>query len=80
MSLRGLYRYLDQRSKTHILRDGRHVYIRWRRGDEVHSHAVNYLRQKGVHGESASRHATYAIQDLLDLKLINCTENNESRT
>ncbi len=79
MSLRGLYQFLEQRTQVYIVRDGRHVFFDWRRADDVHARAKEYLQAKiqGVH--SADVKAAQACQDLLDLKLLRCMENNEPK-
>lgn len=78
MSLRELFRFLRQRSQAYFVRDGRQVLIRWHRGDEVHAHAVQYLRNHGVASCNLSTKAMQACQDLLDLRLLRCQENNQS--
>ncbi len=79
MSLRGLFRYLHQNSETYLVRDGRHVIIRWRRTDQVHAHAKEYLRAKIPSVACHHVRATRACQDLMDLKLLRCVENNEPK-
>lgn len=77
MSLRELYRYLRQRSQTYIVRDGRQVLVRWRRGDEIHGHAMQYLRNHGLGSSNLATKAMQACQDLLELRLLRCQENNQ---
>ncbi len=79
MSLRGLYNYLQQNSQTYMVRDGRHVFIQWRRGDQVHSRAKEYLRSKASGNGSSDVRAAQACQDLMDLKMLRCVQNNEPK-
>ncbi len=77
MSLRGLYRYIQENSPTYMARDGRHVFIHWHRADEVHGYASQYLQAKIPGIRNSKIKATQACQDLMDLKLLRCEENNE---
>lgn len=78
MSLRGLFRHLQQNSQSQFFRDGRQIFMNWKRGDEVYSAACQYLRSNNA-GSSASRtRALQAVQDLVDLRLLRCQENNQS--
>ncbi len=79
MSLRGLYRYLHQKSQTYLVHDGRHVFMHWRRADQVHALAQEYLTAKMPGFGSSHVRATHACQDLMELKLLRCAENNEPR-
>ncbi len=78
MSLRELFRYIKQRSQTYLVRDGRQVFVRCRRGDEVYGHAVQYLRNHGLGSSNLRTKAMQACQDLVDLRLLRCHENNQS--
>ncbi len=66
-------------SRTYMVHDRSHVFIRWRRADQVYELAKEYLQAslKGI----ASSHptATHACQDLIDLKLLRWVENNEMK-
>ncbi len=79
MSLRGLYNYLQQNSQTYMVRDGRHVFIQWRRADQVHARAKEYLRSKASSSGSSDLRAAQACQDLMDLKLLRCVQDNEPK-
>ncbi len=79
MSLRGLYRYIYEKSQTYIVRDGKHVYAHWRRAHEVHALAKQYLQTRIPGVNNASMRASQACQDLMELKLLRCVENNEQR-
>ncbi len=79
MSLRGLHRYLQENSPTYFVRDGRHVFVHWRRADEVHAFAKHYLEAKIQGISDSGAKATRACQDLMELKLLRCVENNEPR-
>ncbi len=79
MSLRDLHRYLQENTPTYMVRDGRHIFIHWRRANEVHAFAKQYLEAKipGINNSGAK--AAQACQDLIELKLLSCIENNEPR-
>ncbi len=77
MSLRGLYHYLQQMSPTYLVRDGRHVFVHWRRADHVHARAKEYLQAKIPGIRNADVRAAQACQDLVDLQMLRCVENNE---
>ncbi len=79
MSLRGLYQYLQLKSPTYLVRDGRHVFVYWRRADHVHARAKEYLQAKMPGIRSADMRAAQACQDLVDLNLLRCMENNEQK-
>ncbi len=79
MSLRGLYGHLYQESQNYMVRDGRHVFIRWRRVDQVHALAKRYLETKIPGIDNVHVRATLACRDLMDLKLPLCVENNETK-
>ncbi len=62
-----------------MVRDGSHVYFCWRRADQVHELAKQYLQANvPVIGGSSVR-AILACQDLMELELLRCMENNEPR-
>ncbi len=77
MSLRGLYLYLDQKTQVYMVRDGRHVSFHRRRADEVHARAKEYLLAKIPGVRSTDLKAAHACQDLLDLNLLRCDQDNE---
>ena len=79
MSLRGLYLYLQEKSPAYLVRAGRHVFLHWRRADQVYAGAKDYLQAKFPGIRSVDLKAAQACQDLVDLKLLRCVENNEPK-
>ncbi len=62
-----------------MVRDVRHVFIHWRRADEVHTFAKQYLDAEIPGIDNSGAKAAHACQDLMELNLLRCVENNEPR-
>ncbi len=76
MSLRGLYEHLFRTTQQYQVQDGRQMLWRWRRANEVHAAAVQYLVANGAgSSQGASVRAVQACQDLVNLRLMHVQEN-----
>ncbi len=79
MSVSDLYQNLQQKTAIYLVRDGRHVFVHWRSADHVYARAKEYLQATMPGIRSADVRAAQACQDLMDLKLLRCVENNEPK-
>lgn len=76
MSLRGLHEHLSRNTRQYQVEDNRHLLWKWRRANEVHAAAVEYLRANRAGGSvGASMRAVQACQDLVNLRLMRVQEN-----
>lgn len=77
MSLRGLHAHLQQTTRQYQIEDGRVLLWKWRRANEVHAAAIQYLRENNVQSSvDVSVRAIQACQDLVNLSLLRIQDNS----